>query len=573
MSYLEKLSEFYDQNEDKLETVFYGTAKPKDENLKRFYQNVYAKKWKSDWKLAKQLYDYLNANRSTINRSLAQINTTHSHSESSEYHLRESHSFFEQVGDDDSELSYEFDAVYPEDMAKTQKITFQRAKTNTNPNLRPGRSILPDDDPVVTTYLDDEILELIPSNARNKKKALTMGFTGYRYWQHFIPTPYKFNFYDKNQGKKHVNRPGTWMFDLMYFSNYGRKNIKDKESPLRYQQAIYLVGINVNTRYVVGRRVEGKSVDDLIPPFKDLLENELRGKINLLIFDGEKAISSKKFEEFCREKRINVKITYPGIHTQTAPIDRLCRTLRDYYSKMYLSKMQQGSEYNIPNIIREYKKFPFRNEKVFKEKMNTEALYVRQMFNGDHKTLLPPIPRKYIFFGDPISGYNDDFNMESGDYRTIIYEDPNFPKFFKERFFTVNCSDELLDVINYYNNKPHNGLIRIFKQAEELFHLKLNLENVTPNDVNNNPQLEKIIIEYCNDYNRNVVETGPEYKIGDKVIVYDCFTKDRGNLRRNEKTPLMGNWEIVSKENEIYGVKNKNNNQLLHVSKYMLKHK
>ena len=128
----------------------------------------------------------------------------------------------------------------------------------------------------------------------------------------------------------------------------------------------------------------------------------------------------------------------------------------------------------------------------------------------------------------------------------------------------------MLGVIDYYNNKPHNGLIRIFKAAEDLFHIKLNLDEVTPRQVNDNPELEKIIIEYCRDYNRNVVEPSPEYKIGDKVIVYDCFKKDRGNLQRNEKTPLMGDWEIVSKENEIYGVQNKNTNQLLHVSKYML---
>ena len=85
--------------------------------------------------------------------------------------------------------------------------------------------------------------------------------------------------------------------------------------------------------------------------------------------------------------------------------------------------------------------------------------------------------------------------------------------------------------------------------------------------------MEKIIIEYCHDYNRNVAEPGPEYNIGDKVFVYDCFSKDRGNLQRNEKIPFLGEWVIVSKENEIYGVQNKNNNQLRYVSKYMLKHK
>lgn len=573
MSYTKELSEFYNQNKDKLKSVFCGDATPKDENIKRFYMHVYARKWQKDNELAKHLYDFLIQHRTTINRSLGQINTTRSRSEATDYHLRESYSFFETVGDDDSELSYEFDAVYPENLSKTQKITFQRAKTNKNPNLKPGRTILPIDDLVVTNDVDDETMKLIPSNSRNWKKALKMGLTGFKYWEHFMPTPYNFNLYEKSQGKKFYGPPGTWMFDLMYFSNYGSKQIKDQSNPLKYKQVIYLVGININTRYAVGRRVEGKTVDDLIPPFKDLLDKELKGKFNLLIFDGEKAISSKKFEEFCRENRINVKITYPGIHTQTAPIDRLCRTLRDYYSKMFLSKVQQGSEYNIPNIIREYKKFPFLKEKDFKEKINTEALYVRQMFNGEHKTLLPPIPSKYVFFGDPKEGYDEKFDMETGDYKTVFYEDPSSLKTLKERFYTVDCHDELLDVINYYNMKPHNGLLRILKEAEELFHINLQLNEVTPSRVNNNYGLEMIIIEYCKFFNNNLVEPSPDYKIGDKVIVYDCFSKDRGNLQRKEKTPLMGDWEIISKENEIYGVRNKIDGRILHVSKYMLKAK
>ena len=115
------------------------------------------------------------------------------------------------------------------------------------------------------------------------RKALTLGVTGFPYWEYFIPKPYRVNLYDKDQGKKHFNLPGTWMFDIMYFSNYGNKNIKDKTDERAYQQAIYLIGININTRFAVGRRINGKNVDDIIPPFKDLLKHELNGKIHLLI--------------------------------------------------------------------------------------------------------------------------------------------------------------------------------------------------------------------------------------------------------------------------------------------------
>ena len=49
------------------------------------------------------------------------------------------------------------------------------------------------------------------------------------------------------------------------------------------KQVIYLVGININTRYAVIRRVNGKSVNDLIPAFESLLAKELKNKITLLI--------------------------------------------------------------------------------------------------------------------------------------------------------------------------------------------------------------------------------------------------------------------------------------------------
>lgn len=573
------LNQFFIDNEEKLKSVHDNTARVKNEDLKTFYEDVYAQKWRKNFRLAKKLCKDLEDNITTINRSLGQINTTRTHSSTKDYHLRVSNPFFESVGDDDSELSYETDAVCPSGIPKKQKTEFQRAKQNKNPNASPGRSILNDpNEPITFDHQYNKDLKYIPSNARNRMKALTMGINGFEYWEHFIPKQYKYNLYKKEHGKKHVNVPGTWMFDLMYFSNFGFKNIKDKNDLRAYEQAIYLVGINVNTRYAVGRRVNGKSADDLIPPFEDLLKWELQDKINLLIFDGEKAISSKKFEKFCKEHNINVKITYAGIHTQTAPIDRLCRTLRDYFTKMFLSKVGKGCEYTIPKAINEYKKFPIRNEKVFKEKMHTEAIYARQMFNGDHSSLLAPIPLTYRGFGNPRRRYEEEAYVRwgidgGGDFRFIFNPDPSKSDYYEKRFYDHWIGDELLDVIHYYNNKPHNGLIRIFKAAEDLFHIKLNLDKVTPAQVNENPELEKIIIEYCHDYNRNVAVPGPEYNIGDEVFVYDCFSKDRGNLQRNEKIPFLGEWVIVSKENEIYGVKNKYNDQLRYVSKYMLKHK
>ena len=556
------LQKFYNDNLSKLESVANREAHP-EEDLKRFYLNIYSQNWKEDLYLAYRLIQFLSQNQVRINRSLAQINTTRTRSEesqSSEYKLRNSKPFFKTVGDESSELSYEFDAVYP---ANTAKITFQKAKQNENPRLNPARSAMRDK--IITTYVDQNKLNLIPSNAKNGYKAIILGMNGYKYWDHFKPTPYNYDFYDKSQGKKHVGMPGTWMFDLMYFSNYGNKKLKT-DSDLKYKQAIYLVGININTRFAVGRRINGKSVQDLIPPFEDLLKNELKGKINLLIFDGEKAISSNAFKSFCEQNRINVRITYPGIHTQTAPIDRLCRTLRDYYSKMFMTKLYKGTENNVEQLFNEYNKNPWLNNKKFKEGITTESIYVRKMFDGEHTSYLPPIPSQYLVCED---------KFKYGKYDLKLYEENSNLDLIKKRYKRVEIKDELYDVIDYYNNKSHHGLINTLKYASKFFNVPILLsdEEITPKNINEHPALELLIIKYNRYYNKNIAKPGIKYKIGDKVRVFNCFNEERGKLKRKSDETLMGDWEIVSKDNEIYGVYNNFNKQLLHVSKYMIRPK
>ena len=555
------LETFFVKNYDKLKSVADRDAHPEEE-LKRFYLNVFNRIWTKDVNLAYRLIQYLNQNQIRINRSLGQINTSRTRSEESqlsEYKIRNSKPFFKSVGNDKSELSYEFDAVYP--INEKQKITFQKPKQNENPDLKLAREYQINAKEPFTIYLDEEKMKLIPSNARNINKAINLGLTNYKYWDHFIPTLYKYDFYKKDEGKKHVGMPGTWMFDLMYFSNYGKKNIKNEK--LKYKQAIYLIGININTRFAVGRRINGKSVQDLIPPFEDLLKNELKDNINLLIFDGEKAISSKVFESFCNQNKINVRITYPGIHTQTAPIDRLCRTLRDYYSKMYMSKIKNGSENNLALLYNKYKRNKWLNKKEFEDALTTEAIYTRHLFNGEHKSYLPPIPSKYI-------SYEDD---DDGPYKTFLYEDEKEIESFKKYYRTIYYGDELYDVINYYNNKPHHGLIKILKYASNLFKVPIKLDDkeITPNNIKDYPALELLIIKYCHYYNKNLVKKSKEYRIGDKVEIYNCFNTERGKLKRNSNETLMGDWEIVSKDNEIYGVYNNVDKRLLHVSKYMIK--
>lgn len=620
---LDFLNEFFNKYQEKLEAVNEGVSKSNYKELNDFYNHVYSKNWETDLKLAKQLYDFYNKHKTTIILSLRQILTKRQKTEIDEK-IKNSKPFLKRVGNSNSDLSYESDSWFPlppiENIDKKTiakyKTSFIQPKSNSNPNVKSARDQLVEKQDVrlVNHTLDEEdkeILKVIPSNARNKRKALRSQILKYKYYFGFLPKPYQINLYDKDQGKKHYNRPGTWMFDIMYFSDFNRNG---------RNQAIYLVGININTRYAVGRRIKGKKADDLIEAFKNLLDNEFNqdkdedsseddsdelseddmfneqtsNKLNLLIFDGEKAISSAKFKEFCNNHNINVKITSPGIHTQTAPIDRLCRTLRDYYTKMYLLNLFQGvEEPQMKQLITDYKKNPIKNYKTFKEKMTTEALYARQMFDGQSSHYLPPIPIKYATCWN-----NRYLEPEVAKYYIIPNKDEEkFIKNLRQNHRYVTINDELYNVIDYYNRKPHHGLINILRKASSLFNLNFQIKNdeiilpisenefydeffddpneyrekITPQFVNENKGLELIIIKYCQYYNKYIAKPSVQFNIGDKVTVYDCFTTERGKLLRNYNQILMGDWEIVEKDGEIYGVYDNVSKRLLHVSKYMIK--
>ena len=52
-------------------------------------------------------------------------------------------------------------------------------------------------------------------------------------------------------------------------------------------------------------------------------------KVNILRFDGEKAINSKEFQNYLEHNHIMFIPAIPKSHTSLSLIDRLCRTIRD----------------------------------------------------------------------------------------------------------------------------------------------------------------------------------------------------------------------------------------------------
>ena len=51
--------------------------------------------------------------------------------------------------------------------------------------------------------------------------------------------------------------------------------------------------------------------------------------MNILRFDNEKAIQSKQFQQFLKDNNILLQSTIKDMHTSTAIMDRVCRTIRD----------------------------------------------------------------------------------------------------------------------------------------------------------------------------------------------------------------------------------------------------
>ena len=544
------LIDFYNKNKDKIELVINGESQSLHNH---FYKQVYSRKWVDNIELQKELVTYLHQFRDSIKRSLHQLGIKHNElRHKAELKLKKSKPFLETIVKPSSEieLTDEVDKYYLADTIKEAKTEFKRTEANKNPKPNKGRDDMIGDG-VISILGDYNLLESLPSTARNKYKYVELGLTNFPYYEYFKPLS-KPTLYKKKQGKKFVGPPGTWMFDLMYFSDYNTKKYR--------KQAIYLLGININTRYAVCRRVRGKKVSDLIPAFEDLLQHELNGKIRLLIFDGEKAISSKEFETYCKEHNINVRITYPGIHTQTAPIDRLCRTIRDYFTKFY---MHHHKPINITYRFTD----PWLKNNIYKHKIMEQAINIRKMFNGEDRYKIAPIPSEFVSYYDKLK--DDDVYAIKDSAQEFQYKQT--PSRYEKDGDYV--SDELYNIVSYYNNRKHNGLVRLLKDASFLFQRSLNcsVDDITPTFVNESPYLESMIIQYCRYYNTEIVEQGDIYNIGDKVRVYDCFTSDRGNLARNNTELLIGDWEIVSKDGEIYGVFNNSTNQLLHVSKYMLR--
>lgn len=116
--------------------------------------------------------------------------------------------------------------------------------------------------------------------------------------------------------------------------------------------------------------------------------------------------------------------------------------------------------------------------------------------------------------------------------------------------------DSINKVLNVYNNMYHSSLSKMLGKK------------ITPNEVNNSPELEQQIINYCIDYNKQLKVLHPEIElqVGQICKVYQPFDKFKKRRRLLKKDY----YKIVNKTGNIYTVQNTRNNKKIDVPRYFI---
>ena len=154
--------------------------------------------------------------------------------------------------------------------------------------------------------------------------------------------------------------------NIKHYNNFNVKKIKDNYSLKTYSNvknsfigdiffesniSAFLLLININTRYAYAYQLGEINTTEIINIDENNKEYEMsyitKGRkttneiikafekfikicpVNILRFDGERAIGSKRFEEYLNNNNIKFISAIPGVHTSLSLIDRLSRTIRD----------------------------------------------------------------------------------------------------------------------------------------------------------------------------------------------------------------------------------------------------
>ena len=131
----------------------------------------------------------------------------------------------------------------------------------------------------------------------------------------------------------------------------------------------------------------------------------------------------------------------------------------------------------------------------------------------------------------------------------------------------ILTQNDINKVLNVYNNMYHSSLSKMLASSSLGQRVGLN-KKITPNEVNDNPELEQQIINYCIDYNKQLKVLHPEIElqVGQICKVYQPFDKFKKRRRLLKKDY----YKIVNKTGNIYTVQNVRNNKKIDVPRYFI---
>ncbi len=103
---------------------------------------------------------------------------------------------------------------------------------------------------------------------------------------------------------------------MLMLINWGNVDIKE------------IINIDENNKeYQMSYTTKGKkTTQELKKVFKKFLQDT---NVNILRFDGERAIGSEDFKKYLKKNKTKFIPSIPGVQASLSLIDRLCRTIRD----------------------------------------------------------------------------------------------------------------------------------------------------------------------------------------------------------------------------------------------------
>ena len=207
--------------------------------------------------------------------------------------------------------------------------------------------------------------------------------------------------------------------------------------------------------------LDQKSIKALIKAFYEHLKQH---PINMLRFDGERAINSPGFQEYLNDKNIKFVKTIPNVHTSLGLIERLCRTIRDIaFNLGYEPDKKTGkiiTQNRMTKILRYYNeakhdtltsvifnaypelktKYKFISPSIMEHNPELEKLFVKECV-------------KYNFF---ISSQND-FELNKNDIVKVVSEIDKLGKrraiLDKDDYYVVNKIGNVYELMNTRTNK------------------------------------------------------------------------------------------------------------------------